>query len=113
MQIDIGGIRYPFLETDKDVWTVDLPLDPGFYYVHLYVDNCLVLSPFLPIGYGHCRPANYIEVGPMEDFCLMKDVPHGTIRHEYFQSRATGRTETCVCYVPPGYEEGSGEPYHG
>ena len=109
VQIDIGGVRYPFLETDKDVWTVDLPLDPGFYYVHLYVDNCLVLSPFLPIGYGHCRPANYIEVGPMEEFCLMKNVPHGTIRHEYFVSRTTGRTETCVCYVPPGYEEGSGE----
>ena len=109
VQIDIGGIRYPFLETDKDVWTVDLSLDPGFYYVHLYVDNCLVLSPFLPIGYGHCRPANYIEVGPMEDFCLMKDVPHGTIRHEYFQSRATGRTETCVCYVPPGYDESGAE----
>ncbi|HJC22514.1 MAG TPA: barstar family protein [Candidatus Eisenbergiella merdavium] len=110
VQIDIGGVRYPFLETDKDVWTVDLPLDPGFYYVHLYVDNCLVLSPFLPIGYGHCRPANYIEVGPMEEFCLMRDVPHGTIRHEYFASAATGRTETCVCYVPPGYEE-SGEEY--
>ena len=29
VQIDIGGVRYPFLETDKDVWTVDLPLDSG------------------------------------------------------------------------------------
>src|SRR5699024_12731985 len=72
----IGGVRYPFLETERDVWTVDLPLDPGFYYVHLYVDNCLVLSPFLPIGYGHCRPANYIEVGPMEEFCLMRSEEH-------------------------------------
>lgn len=110
VQIEIGGVRYPFLETDKDVWTVDLPLDPGFYYVSLYVDNCLVLNPFLPIGYGCCRPINYIEVGPMENFCQMKDVPHGTIRHEYFFSSATGRTETCICYVPPGYEE-SGEEY--
>lgn len=110
LQIQVGNETYPFLETDRDIWTVDLPLDPGFYYVHLYVDNCLVLSPFLPIGYGHSRPANYIEVGPMEDFCMMKEVPHGTLRHEYFPSTVTGRTESCICYVPPGYEE-SGEDY--
>lgn len=110
VQIEIGGVRYPFLETDKDIWTVDLPVDPGFYYVSLYVDGCLVLSPFLPIGYGCCRPINYLEVGPMEDFCLMREVPHGTVRHEYFTSTATGRTQTCICYVPPGYEK-SGEDY--
>ena len=109
VQIEIGGVRYPFLETDKDIWTVDLPLDSGFYYVSLYVDNCLVLSPFLPIGYGCCRPINFLEVGPMEDFCLMRKVPHGTIRHEYLNSAVTGRTETCICYVPPGYEEGEEE----
>lgn len=105
LQIQVGETMYPFMETEKDVWTVELPLDPGFYYVHLYVDNCLVLSPFLPIGYGHCRPVNYIEVGPMEEFCLMKDVPYGTIRHEFYFSTVTGRTETCICYVPPYYEE--------
>ncbi len=107
VQIQIGNMRYPFLEAEKDTWVVDLPLDPGFYYVHLYVDNCLVLSPYLPIGYGHCRPANYIEVGPMEDYCLMHQVAHGTIRHEYFFSTVTNRMESCLCYTPPGYDGGT------
>ncbi len=107
VQLQIGDIMYPFLETEKDVWTVDLPLEPGFYYVHLYVDNCLAISPFLSIGYGFSRPVNYIEVGPVPEFLQMHDVPHGDIRHEYYPSAVTGRTESCICYVPPGYEEGT------
>lgn len=73
VQLQIGDIMYPFLETEKDVWTVDLPLEPGFYYVHLYVDNCLAISPFLSIGYGFSRPVNYIEVGRCRNFyrCTM------------------------------------------
>ena len=109
VKLQIGDTFYPFLETEKDVWTVDLPLDPGFYYTTLYVDNCLVLSPYLPIGYGFCRPANYLEIGPVEDFWQMQDVPHGTIRHEYYESTVTGRTETCICYVPPGYDQSQEE----
>ena len=38
----------------------------------------------------------------------MKDVPHVDIRHEYYNSSVTGRTETCIVYVPPGYEENRG-----
>ena len=108
VQLQIGDMMYPFLETEKDVWTVTLPLEPGFYYTNLYVDNCLVLNPFLPIGYGFSRPVNYIEIGPVPDFFQMKDVPHGDIRHEYYNSSVTGRTETCIVYVPPGYEENRG-----
>lgn len=68
VQLQIGDMMYPFLETEKDVWTVTLPLEPGFYYTNLYVDNCLVLNPFLPIGYGFARPVNYIEIGRCPTF---------------------------------------------
>ena len=43
----------------------------------------------------------------MPEFLQMHDVPHGDIRHEYYPSAVTGRTESCICYVPPGYEEGT------
>lgn len=110
VQLSIGDSVYPFMEVRKDVWELDLDLKPGFYYVSLYVDNCLVLSPFLQLGYGFSRPANYIEVGPMEGFACMKKVPHGDVRHEYYESAVTGRTESCIVYTPPGYDK-SAEAY--
>lgn len=36
--------------------------------------------------------------------CRLKDVLHGSIRHEYFYSEVTGQTESCLVYAPPGYD---------
>ena len=81
-----------------------LPLEPGFYYAALYVDSVEIASPYLPIGYGHSRPCNYLEIGPVMEACRLKDVLHGSIRHEYFYSEVTGQTESCLVYAPPGYD---------
>lgn len=40
-----------------------------------------------------------------QDFYCLKDVPHGTIRQEYFYSNVTGEWERCLVYVPAEYEE--------
>ena len=81
-----------------------LPLEPGFYYAALYVDSVEIVSPYLPIGYGYSRPCNYLEIGPAMEACRLKDVLHGSIRHEYFYSEVTGQTESCLVYAPPGYD---------
>ena len=36
--------------------------------------------------------------------CRLKDVLHGSIRHEYFYSEVTGQMESCLVYAPPGYD---------
>lgn len=105
VELSVGQQKYIFLEVERDVWELTLNLEPGFYYATLSVNGVEVLSPFLPIGYGYSRPCNYLEIGPAADFYSVKDVPHGSIRHEYFRSKVTGRTETCLVYVPDGYEE--------
>lgn len=38
-----------------------------------------------------------------QDFYCLKDVPHGTIRQEYFYSNVTGEWERCLVYVPAEY----------
>lgn len=37
------------------------------------------------------------------DFYQCKDVPHGSVSHEFFRSSVTGRTETCLVYLPAEY----------
>lgn len=104
-ELVIGQEKHVFWEIKPDLWELSLRLAPGFYYVTLLVDGVEVLSPFLPIGYGFCRPCNYLEIGPAEDFYSVQDVPQGSVRHEYFFSKVTQKRETCLVYAPAGYEE--------
>lgn len=106
VELAIGSEKQLFLEVERNIWELTLELEPGFYYVTLYVDGVEVLSPFFPIGYGFSRPCNYLEIGPAEKFYSIQRVPHGSVRHEYFESSVTGNRETCLVYVPDGYEEG-------
>ena len=105
VKIVIGQDTYILLEVERNLWEVKLPLEPGFYYAALYVDSVEIVSPLvLPIGYGYSRPCNYLEIGPAMEACRLKDVLHGSIRHEYFYSEVTGQTESCLVYAPPGYD---------
>jgi len=72
------------------------------------VDGTYVLHPYAPIYYSYSHPVNYVDIPDVEmDYVLIKDVPHGTVSHEYFWSKATENFESCVVYTPPGYETGT------
>ena len=101
LELYAGKRKFIFLEVERNVWEVSLPLLPGFYYVTLAVNGVEVLSPFLPIGYGNSRPCNYLEIEPVKEEYARHKVPHGDVRHEYFFSETTGREECCLVYVPP------------
>ena len=42
---------------------------------------------------------------PAMIFYQIKDVPHGSVRREYFFSSVTGEWESCTVYTPAAYEE--------
>ena len=48
---------------------------------------------------------------PDEDFYQIKDVPHGSVRREYFFSSVTGEWESCTVYTPAEYEEQTDKIY--
>lgn len=100
---------FPMQNTGGDIFEAALPYRSGFHYIQILVEGREVLSPLLPIGFGCSRPYNYID---LEDdaaaFCALKDVPHGSVRQEYFFSSATGEWERCLVYTPPGYETSEG-----
>jgi len=66
----------------------------------------------LPFGYGCSRVMNFIEVAdPAEDFYLLKDVPHGSVRMEIYKSSVSGRFRNCWVYTPPRYDQNVGKSY--
>jgi len=64
------------------------------------------LNPYLPIGYGCCRPMNFVDV-PVpgeEDWDALTEIPHGGVTRRYFYSSVTGKQEICLIYTPAEYD---------
>ena len=93
-------------------WNLLMPFSTGFHFVQLMLDGTEVLTPLLPIGYGYSRPYNYVSLdGRGEDFYRLKEVPHGSVRREYYYSTVTQTWESCLVYTPPEYDAGREREY--
>ncbi|MBQ2952231.1 MAG: enterochelin esterase [Clostridia bacterium] len=104
--IDQFGHVTPLTRVSDEMWEGEVDLGRGFKYFFLKVDGCDVLNPYLPIGYGCCRPMNFVDVPvPGEDWNqLRNDVPHGSVARHYYFSTVTGKTESCLVYLPATYD---------
>lgn len=95
---------FPLTKAEDGNWTGEFDIGRGFIYLFVEIDGASVLWPYLPIGYGCSRPMNFVDVPTEETFYLMKDVPHGCIEQICVPSTVTGRTESCLCYLPPEFD---------
>lgn len=95
--------KYDFVK-NGEIWQLKYPLKDGLTLVQLQIDGMNVLTPYLPICYGYSRLYNYIALETEEDFFYLKDVPHGSVRQEYFFSTVTNEWERCFVYTPPEYD---------
>ena len=103
--IDQFGNVKPLEKKDGGMWEGTVDLGRGFQYFFLKIDGADVLNPYLPIGYGCCRPMNFIDVPvPGEDWDSLEGVAHGAVARHYYPSSVTGRTESCLVYTPPHYD---------
>ncbi|WP_343250263.1 hypothetical protein [Diplocloster hominis] len=76
----IGEKEYGCTRGPQGVWKLLFPFCTGFHFVQLVLD-----------GMG-------------EDFYRLKEVPHGSVRREYYYSAVTMTWESCLVYTPPGYD---------
>lgn len=98
--------EFPCTREDDGIWRMEYTLRTGIQYVQLKIDDVEVVTPLLPITYGYSRPYNYVALEMKnEEFYQVKDVPHGSVRREYFFSKVTGEWESCMVYTPYCYEE--------
>ncbi len=98
--------EFPCTREDDGIWRMEYTLRTGIQYVQLKIDDVEVVTPLLPITYGYSRPYNYVALEMKnEEFYQVKDVPHGSVRREYFFSKVTEEWESCIVYTPYCYEE--------
>ena len=104
--LDQFGNITPLTRVAENMWEGAVEMGAGFKYFFLKVDGCDVLNPYLPIGYGCCRPMNFVDVPvPGEDWnALRDDVPHGSVARHYYFSTVSGKTESCLVYLPATYD---------
>ncbi len=104
--IDRFGTIFPLSPVEDGAWEGTFDMGTGFLYFFLKVDGADVLCPYLPIGYGCCRPMNFVDVpvADMEGWDDLEGVEHGAVTRRYYESSVTGKTEICLVWTPPAYD---------
>ena len=83
----------------------------GFSYADVVADGAVILSPYLPIGFGASRPINYIDVPAQDDaFYQPAESTKGSVVRHYYPSSVTGALESCLVYQPPHYDAAKAYP---
>lgn len=102
------GIWLDLKHAENEIWEAVFPYQfSGPKATEWYVDGNYVLHPYGNLYFSYGRTVNYVDIpDPEMDYVLVKDVPHGSVSYEYFYAKATGKTESCLVYTPPGYETG-------
>ncbi len=99
---------------DDGWWRVTVSgLESAFHFVNFYVDGTRALNPYMPYGYGFGRVMNFFELpDKYSDFYLFHDdIPHGSVRMNYFYSETVGDWRTCWVYTPPAYAQDKEKRY--
>lgn len=105
VSVNVGGRNYAMTKGEDGIWqTVTEPIVPGFHYYTLAVDGKRVSDPNSRLFFGSGFWSSGIEIPePGVDFYLEKNVPHGEIRIEKYQSALTASERTAWVYLPPQY----------
>lgn len=107
--MELGQSTYEMAKREDGYWRVTTkPLLPGFHYYAISVDGFDSNDPGSRVFFAARKEVSGLEVpGPGSDFFAVKDVPHGTVRTEWYFSKTTGQTRRVFVYTPPGYDQGT------
>jgi enterochelin esterase-like enzyme len=105
--MELGQSTYDMVRGKDDVWEVRTkPLLPGFHYYAISVDGFISNDPGSRVFFAARKEVSGFEVpAPESEFFAVKDVPHGTVRAQWYFSKTTGETRRIFIYTPPGYDQ--------
>ena len=105
--MELGQSTYDMVKREDGFWEVTTkPLLPGFHYYEVSVDGFASNDPGSRVFFAAMKEVSGLEVpSPESDFFAVKDVPHGTVRSQWYLSKTTGQLRRIFVYTPPGYDE--------
>src|SRR5690242_15758805 len=105
--MELGQSTYDMVKGEGGFWTVRTkPLLPGFHYYQVSVDGFASNDPGSRVFFAAMKEVSGLEVpSPESDFLAVEDVPHGTVRTQWYPSKATGLVRRIFVYTPPGYDQ--------
>src|SRR4051794_5049921 len=103
----------PLQKDEHGVWSVTVgPLPPGFYTYGYAIDGGLrspdPSNPDLELRRWGAT-SSFIVPGPEKAVFEERNVPHGTVHIDFYDSKNLGTPRTFYVYTPPGYESGQGK----
>src|SRR3954467_2890936 len=103
----------PLQKDEHGVWSVTVgPLPPGFYTYGYAIDGGLrspdPSNPDLELRrWG--PTSNFIVPGPEKAVFEERNVPHGTVHIDFYDSKNLATPRMFYVYTPPGYQSGQGK----
>ena len=107
--MELGQSTYDMVKGTDGFWEVTTkPVLPGFHYYLVSTDGFVSADPGSRTFFAARKEVSGIEVpAPESEFFAAKDVPHGSVRTEWYFSKATGEWRRIFVYTPPGYDQSS------
>jgi enterochelin esterase-like enzyme len=104
--LELGQSTYDMARGVDGLWEVTTkPLLPGFHYYAISVDDFVSNDSGSRVFFAAQKEVSGLEIpGPKSAFFAVKNVPHGTVRTEWYFSKLTGQPRRIYVYTPPGYD---------
>lgn len=105
IKIPFGEKPTDLIRSEDGVWTVTIPINPGFHYYQLIINGTPVNDPASKTYFGWGQATSGLEIPhPQVDFDSAKRVPHGEVRERWYHSQVTGELRRVFVYTPPDYD---------
>ena len=107
-----GGTKLTQVADTSWMGTTEGPMDEGFHYYNVRIDEGKFNDPGAMNYYGSVRWESGIEIPAHDqDFYALKNVSHGNVVQVFFNSPSTNTSRRAFVYTPPGYEKESSKKY--
>jgi enterochelin esterase-like enzyme len=105
--LELGHPTYEMTKKIGGNWEVTTkPLLPGFHYYAFSVDSFESNDPGSRVFFAARKEVSGLEVpAPESEFFALRNVPHGTVRIEWYFSQLTGQLRRIYVYTPRGYDQ--------
>lgn len=107
IQIDEKEYLYPLVKNPDGFWSLTLyDIPGGVHMMKWFYDDSERICSTAPVIFHENGAFNYLDIpDDTMDLLSLQDIPHGSVRREFYYSTVAKQYRVCWIYTPPGYDE--------